>query len=228
MKIPCERLACSQEAGEWLFGSKQDFRIINNAIDCDRFQFENATRSCVRKDLQFEDKLVIGHVGRFEDQKNHFRMLKIFKAILDKRQSYVLVLIGTGSLQEQCIELASKLGISNHIAFLGSRSDVPELMQAFDLFLLPSIYEGFPFVLVEAQASGLTSIASTNVPSECNVTGNVHFVDLAKNDSEWAEYILKCQNSEHDRSKYAGIMKKMGYDINQNAKMLCTYYEGLE
>lgn len=228
LKIPCERLACSQEAGEWLFGARQDFKIINNAIDCDKFQFENATRNRVRKELQLEDKFVIGHVGRFEDQKNHFRMLKIFKAVLGKYPNSVLILIGIGSLQKQCIDLASNLDISNHILFLGSRTDVPELMQAFDLFLLPSIYEGFPFVLVEAQASGLTSVASTNVPTECNVTGNVHFIDLERTDSEWAEYILKCRNSKRDRSKYAGVMKELGYDINQNARTLCAYYEALK
>lgn len=228
LKIPCERLACSREAGEWLFGSKQDFKIINNAIDCDKFQFKNATRNRVRKELQLEDKLVIGHVGRFEDQKNHFRMLKIFKTVLDKCPNSVLVLIGTGSLQEQCIESAFNLDIRNHILFLGSRTDVPELMQAFDLFLLPSVYEGFPFVLVEAQASGLTSVASTNVPAECNVTGNVRFIDLERTDSEWAEYILECRNSEHDRSKYADVMKKLGYDINQNARTLCAYYEAIK
>ena len=111
--------------------------------------------------------------------------------------------------------------------FLGNRADVPELMQAFDFFWLPSLYEGFPFVLVEAQASGLVCVASTNVPVECNVTDNVHFIDLEKSDSEWADIVLEYRKITTDRSKFAEKMKELGYDINQNAMELCSYYESL-
>lgn len=228
LKIPCDRFACSREAGEWLFGPNQDYKIINNAIDCDEFQFRPEVRNRVREALRIEDKFVIGHVGRFEDQKNHLRMLKMFKAVLNKCPNSILVLIGIGSLQDQCIQLANDLGISAQVLFLGARADVSELMQSFDLFWLPSLYEGFPFVLVEAQTSGLVCIASMNVPTECNVTGNVHFVDLGKTDSEWADDLLKYRNSALDRSKYADIMKSQGYDINQNAMVLCSYYESLK
>ena len=228
LKIPCEQFACSREAGEWLFGPNQDFKIINNAIACDKFCFHPEERIRIRRELQLEDKLVIGHVGRFEDQKNHLRMLKMFKAVINKCPNSVLVLVGIGSLQNQCIQLANDLGIIDQVLFLGARTDVSELMQGFDLFCLPSLYEGFPFVLVEAQASGLVCIASTNVPTECNVTGNVHFVDLEKTDLEWADNILNYCNAVSDRGKYAKKMKDLGYDIKQNAMVLCSYYESLK
>lgn len=228
LSINCEHLACSEEAGRWLFGPNSSFMIINNAIDCDKFRFRPEVRNRIRQELQLEDKFVIGHVGRFEDQKNHLRMLKIFKAVLKRRPNSVLVLVGIGSLQDQCMQLAHNLGISDQVLFLGARADVPELMQAFDLFLLPSLYEGFPFVLVEAQASGLVCAASTNVPAECNVTGNVYFIDLEKADSEWADKVLEYSKLMTDRSKYAEKMKEQGYDINQNAMELCSYYESLE
>lgn len=227
LKIPCERLACSHEAGEWLFGSNQDFKIINNAIDCGRFRFRSEVRNEIRQEFQFGDRFVIGHVGRFEDQKNHLRMLRIFEAVLEKCPDSVLVLVGIGSLQEQCRHLAHDLGISDHVLFLDTRADVPELMQAFDLFLLPSLYEGFPFVLVEAQASGLICVASTKVPAECNVTGNVRFIDLEKTDAEWADDILTDRKTKIDRSKCAEKMKEHGYDITLNAMEICSYYESL-
>ena len=227
LKLPCECFACSREAGEWLFGSNQDFKVINNAIDCDKFQFRSEVRSRIRQEFRFGDKFVIGHVGRFEDQKNHLRMLRIFKTVLEKCSNSVLVLVGIGSLQDQCMQLAHDLEISDQVLFLGTRADVPELMQAFDFFWLPSLYEGFPFVLVEAQASGLVCVASTNVPVECNVTGNVHFIDLEKSDSEWADIVLEYRKITTDRSKFAEKMKELGYDINQNAMELCSYYESL-
>ena len=228
LKIPCERFACSREAGEWLFGPDQNFKIINNAIDCDKFRFRPEARNRIRQELQLEDKFVIGHVGRFEEQKNHLRMLKIFKTVVRKCPNSVLVLVGIGSLQNQCKKLARDLGISSQVLFLDGRSDVPKLMQAFDLFWLPSLYEGFPFVLVEAQTSGLVCIASTNVPAECNITGNVHFVGLEETDSEWADAVLKYRKAMINRSKYAEEMKEQGYDINRNAMELCSYYESLE
>lgn len=228
LTIPCERFACSREAGEWLFGPDQDFKVINNAIDCDKFRFRPEVRNRIRQDLKLEDKFVIGHVGRFENQKNHFRILEIFEAVLRKRTNSVLVLVGIGSLQNQCKQLACNLGISDRVLFLDTRTDVPALMQAFDVFLLPSLYEGFPFVLVEAQTSGLVCVASTNVPAECNVTGNVHFIDLEKTDSEWADKILEYSRVTTNRSTFAETMKEQGYDIYQNAAELCSYYESLK
>lgn len=228
LRLPCKKLACSHEAGEWLFGSAQDFQVINNAIDCSKFKFHPDVRNRIRSELDLKDKFVIGHVGRFEDQKNHVRMLQIFKDILERYENSVLILVGVGTLQEKCKQLTADLGISKQVLFLGARSDVHVLMQAFDVFWLPSLYEGFPFVLVEAQASGLVCVASTNVPNECNVTGNVHFIDLEKANSEWADDVLTCRKELFDRSEYADRMKNQGYDIYQNVAELCAYYESLQ
>lgn len=228
LRLPCEKLACSVEAGQWLFGASREFTVINNAIDCNKFRFQSEIRKRIRSELQLEDKFVVGHVGRFEDQKNHVRMLHMFKDVLVRNENSVLILIGIGALQEECKQLAAKLGIGDQVIFLGVRADVNELMQAFDVFLLPSLYEGFPFVLVEAQASGLACVASTNVPSECNVTGNVHFIGLEKANSEWTDTILMYRDEINDRSGYADKMKVQGYDIYQNAAELCAYYESLK
>lgn len=227
LKIPCNKLACSYEAGRWLFNDNCNFKVINNAIDCNKFRFRKEVRKKIRTEGNIDDQFVIGHVGRFEEQKNHIRMIQIFKKINERYENSVLILIGIGTLQNECKKLAYKLGVSNKIMFLDARSDVQDIMQAFDVFLLPSLYEGFPFVLVEAQASGLACVASTNVPEECNITGNVCFVDLKKSNSEWADIILSKQGENYDRSKYADEMIEEGYDIYQNAEKLCDYYESL-
>lgn len=226
-RIPCNKLACSYEAGQWLFNGDCDFKVINNAIDCNKFRFRKEIREKIRTELKIENQFVIGHVGRFENQKNHIRMIQIFKEVNEKYKNSVLLLIGIGALQNECKELAFDLRLSDKIMFLDARSDVQDIMQAFDVFLLPSFYEGFPFVLVEAQASGLTCVVSTNVPKECNITGNVCFVDLKKSNSEWSNIILSKHDGNLDRSKYADEMIGQGYDIYQNAEKLCDYYESL-
>lgn len=226
-RIPCNKLACSYEAGIWLFGADCNFGVINNAIDCNKFRFREEVRKNIRTKLNLDGQFVIGHVGRFEEQKNHIRMIQIFKEVNEKYSNSVLVLVGIGSLQSECKKLAHELGISHKILFLDACSDVNDIMQAFDVFILPSLYEGFPFVLVEAQASGLVCLASTNVPNECNITGNVQFIDLAKSNSEWADFILNKQNRNFNRNKFADEMIKQGYDIYQNAEKLCAYYEAL-
>lgn len=227
LRIPCNKLACSYEAGHWLFGDNCDFKVINNAIDCNKFRFREEVRNNIRRELNLDGQFVIGHVGRFEEQKNHIRMIQIFKEIIEKYKNSVLVFVGIGSLQNKCKKLVIELGMSNKILFLDARSDIHDIMQAFDVFILPSLYEGFPFVLVEAQASGLACVVSTNVPNECNITGNVQFVDLIKSNSEWADFILNKRNRNFNRRKFADEIIKQGYDIYQNAEKLCIYYESL-
>lgn len=227
LKVECEKLACSQEAGEWLFGKKSNFKVINNAIECDKFHFSALEREKVKRELGLQGKFVIGHVGRFEKQKNHQRILDIFKQIASSKKNSVLVCIGIGSLMDECKSQAFNLDIQDRVMFLGARSDVNKLMQAFDVFLLPSLYEGFPFVLVEAQASGLPCVVSTCVPSECNVTGNVQFISLEETNRTWAEKIIELDNVEIDRDAYATMISEKGFDINRESEKLCAYYEGL-
>lgn len=227
LKIDCEKLACSQEAGEWLFGKNASFKVISNAIECDKFKFTYEVRKNIRHNWELENKFVIGHVGRFEKQKNHQRLLRIFKRIVDNENESILICVGVGSLLEDCKREAKKLGIQDKVLFLGERSDVNLLMQAFDVFLFPSLYEGFPFVLVEAQASGLFCITSEQVPKECNISGNFFHLNLEETDDVWAKEIVQCKGMVKSREKYASIMADKGFDINRNAIELCGYYESL-
>lgn len=227
LKIDCERLACSRAAGEWLFGKKAKFRIISNAIECDKFEFDNERRKIIRQELGLEGKFVIGHVGRFEEQKNHKRLLKIFKEIVKDKEECELVCVGTGKLVEECMAEAAALGIRDKVLFLGERTDVERLMLGFDVFLFPSLYEGFPFVLVEAQASGLSCVASDKVTQECNVTGNIYFLDLAESDDVWVKTMIQLDDTIVNRHIYASIMGEKGFDINKNVVELCYFYENL-
>lgn len=227
LQMPCERLACSDEAGKWLFGENASYKVVNNAIDCSSFQFSESSRQQLRQSMGLADKFVVGHVGRFEEQKNHFRLLDITRELVQLRHDAVLICIGTGSLFNECRAYADALNISEHVLFLGSRNDIPELMCAFDLFLLPSLYEGFPFVLVEAQASGLSCVVSTQVPKECNVTNNIHFLPLDASNLFWAKTINTASNSLSSRHTFAEFMYQNGYDLSSNAELLCEFYKTL-
>ncbi len=226
LKFPCIQFACSEEAGQWLFDEADDVKIVRNAVDCNRFQFTDEVRDKTRKLLGIENKFVIGHIGRFELQKNHKRLLEIFSQICQTNPNSALVCVGVGSLQDECEKYAAELGIKEKVLFLGTRPDIPQLMSAFDVFVMPSIYEGLPFVLVEAQASGLPCVVSSNVPEESNIMDLVKFVALEQSDEYWADAILKCA-SDKGRQGCAAEMKKRGYDIYTNAEWLCEYYESL-
>lgn len=226
LKIDCERLACSQEAGEWLFG-KRGFQVINNAIECERFQFDPAIRAHVRDSLGLQDKFVMVHVGRFEPQKNHRFLLQVLKKVTERNPDSLLMCVGVGSLLDETMQEAKRLELQKNTLFLGTRHDVNELLQGADVFVLPSVYEGFPFVLVEAQASGLKAVVSKNVPGECDVTGNVSFLSLDDCLDKWAEEILNVGATDGSRTAYAPYMREQGFDICENAKRLCEYYEAL-
>ena len=229
LPIKCEKLACSRAAGIWLFGQNQSVHLIGNAIECEKFRFSEDVRNAVRAEFSIQNKLVIGHVGRFENQKNHKRLLKIFKQLTTKTsQECVLICVGSGSLKEEVEREAVLLGIREQVLFLGARTDINRLMQIFDVFVLPSLYEGFPIVLVEAQTSGLPCVVSNFVPEECNVSGNVRFCQLESLDEVWAETIIKSSQLPINRDSYAGKMKQAGFDIAKCAEYLCKYYQGAE
>src|SRR5690606_27518429 len=124
----------------------------NNAIDVSRFTYNPVTRASIRKKLEISDTKIIGHIGRFNEQKNHFYLIKIFQELLKIDQSYHLLLVGDGNLSGRIKELVDDLNISENVTFLGIRHDIPDLLQAIDVFVFPSLYEGLPVTLVEAQA----------------------------------------------------------------------------
>lgn len=221
--------ACSEHAARWLFGSKTfeqgKVKIIHNAIDVDKFKYNEETRNKVRKELQIENKFVLGHVGRFVKQKNHDFLIDVFNEVYKENNNSVLLLVGDGPLEEQIKQKVKKLNLEDAVYFLGIREDVNELMQAMDVFVFPSLYEGLGIVLIEAQASGLKCISSTEVPTEVKETDLIKFIDLgAENITNWRDYILK----ENERIKSSNeIIKKANYDIHTENRRLLKEYEKL-
>ncbi|WP_062237235.1 glycosyltransferase family 1 protein [Fictibacillus sp. FJAT-27399] len=212
---------CSKAAGEWLYGKKacekRNFQILKNAIDTRNFIFNNELRNNKRKELKIEGKFVIGHVGRFNTPKNHEFLIDIFKAVHDKNENSVLLLVGDGNLKQSIEKKIYDLGMEDKVILTGVRSDIPDLLQSMDVFLFPSIFEGLPVTLIEAQAAGLPCVISKNITDEINVTSLVNSVSLLKSANFWAEKILEIKQSYERENNYNHIVKA-GYDITETAK----------
>ena len=226
LKIECIPVACSKEAGEFLFGKNTQVKVINNAIDCDKYKYNADVRQKVREELRISDAFVVGHIGRFEDQKNHKKLLEIFAEILKLNPNSKLVCIGSGSLLEACRKQAEELKISEHTLFLGNRNDVEQVLQSFDVFVFPSLYEGFSITQIEAQVNGLTVFTSKDrVSSSSNITGNVHFIPLEESAKIWAEKIWAEDLTRDYRA--IDVVKNAGYDIYDIAGELSEYYQNM-
>lgn len=182
-----QNFACSKSAGKFLFGNK-NFEVIPNGIDLKKFKYDEKTREIKRKELNLEKKFVIGHVGRFCNQKNHEFLIKVFYEVHKKNKNTVLILIGNGELEQKIKDKVDKLNLTNDVMFLGARKDVNELYQAMDLFLFPSKFEGLGIVLVEAQVSGLSIICSDSIPNEVNITDNIQKLKLDV--KQWTNAVL--------------------------------------
>ncbi len=198
--------ACSDKAGIWFFKKNvksEKFKIINNAVDLNDFKYDENVRIKIRKELNIdEDNLVIGHVGRFNKQKNHEYLIEIFNQILLIEPKSTLLLIGEGPLKEDIINKANAMKIDKKIIFLGYRNDVNKLMMAMDCFVLPSLYEGLPLVGVEAQASGLPFICSSSITDEILLSDYSVKIDLSENPKKWADNILKMKNIKRASNKF--------------------------
>ena len=177
-RYPTHRFACSQFAGEWLFGKAAHFEVVYNAIDLDRFRF-NVEARAEGADLGLVDnQFAIGHVGRFTAQKNHVFLIDVFTEVAKRRDDAVLLLVGTGEAGASVKALVDERGLTDRVKFLGQRSDVNRLYQAFDAFVLPSLYEGLCLVGVEAQVSGLPCLLSDAITREVDVTGECKFLSI--------------------------------------------------
>ena len=186
--------ACGNDAAKWMWGKRAfergDVYIMKNAIDAGRFEFSESKREELRKEFGLENKFVIGNVARFSYQKNHEFLVKIFAEVKKLRDDAVLMLVGRGELEDDVKKQVSELGLDDSVIFMGVRNDVPELLNAMDVFVLPSRFEGLGIVYIEAQMNGLKCFASEGlVPEEANVTGDMLFLPL-KNENEWANKIL--------------------------------------
>ena len=221
-KYATDLFACGEDAGNWMFNGKS-FKILNNAIDSNLFKFNLETRNKIRSEMNLDDKFVVGHVGRFDLQKNHSFLIDIFYEIQKIKNDSILLLIGSGGGESFIKEKVEELGMEDKVIFMGLRNDVNKLMQAMDVFVFPSLYEGLPVTLIEAQASGLPIIKSHNVSDQCILIDNVVSISLDKSAKIWAEKSLEVLDS-YKRLDTSQEIINAGYDISSNAKWLENYY----
>lgn len=222
-KYATDYFACSDDAGKWMFSGK-DFSVLKNAIDVKNYAPNKNEREKIKREFELEnDSLIIGHVGRFSYPKNHTFLIDIFSYIKKYKPNAYLMLVGSGKGMMDIKNKVNQLKLDKNVIFTGSRSDVYSLMQAMDVFVFPSHYEGLGIVAIEAQAAGLPCIISNGVPKECIVTKDlVSRKDLSELAEEWAVHILDrlCIN----RSNHIKEIIENGYDIAESAKWLEEYY----
>lgn len=220
-KVATHFFACSEKAAEWMYPG-QAATIVQNGIEADKFKFDACIRTTIRDELGLGADFAIGNVGRFVLVKNHDFMIRIFSELHKKLPCSKLVLVGNGPLENEIREKARKLNLENDVLFLGVRNDVHRIMQAFDVFLLPSLFEGLGMVAIEAQSSGLPCIVSTTVPYECDISKCVRFLDLKCTPKEWADEILRLKDKPRT-SGYDAVVRA-GYDIQTTADFLQKFY----
>ncbi len=236
LKLVCKQLlpgaatdywSCGRDAGIYYYGEKwwnASGFILRNAIDVSRFAFRPEVRERLRQAHGLENCFVIGHVGRFNVQKNHNRLLDIFaeiaKAIPDTR----LALIGTGELEQAVKEKARVMGLQDKTLFLGQMADVSEWYQVMDCFVLPSLFEGLPVVGIEAQAAGLPCFFSDRITDEVLLSPEVRRIPLGADDAEWAREIIAAKQSEANRNQGMDVVRQAGYDIHEEARKLQEIY----
>lgn len=219
---------CSELAGRWLFGNKEynngNVVLLNNAIDLDKFRYNPQIRELKRKELEVnEDTVIVGHIGRFVEQKNHLYLIDVFYQIHKIIQNSILILAGQGPLEKKVKEKVNKLGLDNCVRFLGQVANPNELYQAMDVFVLPSLYEGLPVVGVEAQAAGLLCFFSNNMTKETKILTCTKFMSLSESTLKWANAIIAGYNEQQriDAEKY---FSQKGYNIKKEAVKLEKFY----
>lgn len=217
-----EYAACSEEAAKFLFGSNSKVTIINNAVDVNKYLFNQEDREHIRQILGLDNELVIGHVGRFSAVKNHHFILNVFNEVYEKNHNIRLILIGEGELKQEIVPKVESLGLSHAVTILNATSCIEKYMSAIDILILPSLFEGLGLVGIEAQASGLNVLVSDNVPSAIDVTGNVDFLTL--DIQLWVSKLLDIK-SNIDRLEQGSKVYGSIYDLNVQVNKIYSYYE---
>lgn len=219
---------CGLKAGEYYFGKKVmkrgDYVFVPNAIDVDKFKYNQEVRDRLKKEHGLEGKHVVGHVGRFAYEKNHLFLVNLFAEIAKHDEQALLVLLGDGELQDSIKKLIAKLGITDRVKMLGNVANANEWYQAFDLFVLPSHREGLPVVGVEAQAAGLPCIFSSAVTPEIGLTDKATFLSLDSGTKAWADKAIWLIERATDRYDTWKAIIESGYDIKVEAEKLEALY----
>lgn len=226
IKHATDLVACSEYAGKWMFEEQRNFTVIKNAIDLKKYEYNRNAREKIRKDLNISSNYVIGHVGRFAEQKNHKFLIEIFNEVAKREDNARLLLIGEGDLKESIKQYVENLNLTSKVIFLEPVNNVNDYYQAMDIFVLPSLFEGLPVVGVEAQSSGLKCIFSKKITQELQITDRITFLDI-DNAKTWADAIIR-EKEEYDRELKNGEIEKSGYNITAEAIKLQEFYSKVE
>ena len=222
-------LACGIDAGKWLYG-KSDFIELKNGINLEDYRYNAEIRKAYREKINAGDRIVLGNVANFIEQKNHSFLIDSFAELLKKDSNYLLLLISEGYLMDSMKKKVRELGISDNVIFLGKTNEVNNYLQAMDMFLLPSLYEGLPVVIIEAQAAGLKCILSDKITREVDLTDSIRFCPIG-DPKDWARAVLETEPDDSGRAerceKWQNSVSDAGYDIAKNAKKLKKMYINL-
>lgn len=225
-----ERFACSEAAGRWMFGNRKSFHVVHNAIDIEKYEYHEVGRKRIREEFSLGECHVYGHVANFIESKNHLFLMQVYQEISRLDETARFFCIGDGKLKEQVEEEAKKLAISDRVFFTGVRYDVEDFLSCMDVLVFPSVFEGLPLTLVEAQAAGLSCLVSDTVTRDVVVTqGLVSFMELTQTPEEWAQkaYELACaaEKNSGQRICQKDNIAKAGYDIKELAGWYEVYFK---
>ena len=214
------KIAPSTEAAEFMFGKncikKGKAILLHNAIDLNVYKYQYEARQKIRTDFGLNDKIIIGHIGRLNHQKNHSFLIDVFATFYKKHSNARLLLIGTGELENKIRSKVNNLGLNDAVIFTGVRSDIPQLLSAMDVFVFPSLYEGMPNTVIEAQANGLPCVIADTITKEADITGLVRYMSLERSAEEWAAAVDEQMSMGRKDTRQAFIDAK--YDINEVVK----------
>lgn len=219
MLIPDIKIAPSSEAAKFMFGKKSvknnKVTLLHNALDTDKYRFNEIYRMQFRKEFNIDNKLVVGHVGRLTNQKNHTFLIEVFSNILKMNKDAILILIGKGELEDLIRNKIKEYGIEENVLMLGVRPDVNEILSAFDLFIFPSFFEGMPNTVIEAQGAGLPCVISNTITSEVVISDLVLMIDLKCSSEYWANSSLTLYKNSINNNRYCyqQCLEDKGYDI---------------
>ncbi len=214
--IATVKLAPSRLAADFMFGKRCGVTLINNGVDLEIFHFDAQGRERVRSELGLDNKFVVGHIGRFNKQKNHRYLLEVFCEISKIRSDAVLVLVGVGEDHDLIVGWISELGLEDRVVLTGQRFDIPQVLSAMDVFIFPSLHEGMPNTVIEAQATGLPCVIADTITREADITGLIQYLPLSMPPCEWATVAMK--SSKLTRRDTSEDFIRHGYDIGSVAK----------
>ncbi len=221
-KVYTYAVAVSSKAGNWLYDGGK-YGILKNAINVEKYKYNKTVRKQIRFALNIEDKCVIGHLGKIYEPKNHDFLIDIFYEIKKLNNNTCLLLVGDGELKDNIKSKCERLKLED-VIFTGMVSNVYDYLQAMDVFVFPSLWEGSPLALIEAQTSGLPCIVSSNVTKDAKCTDNVIFMDLAERAEAWAKKAVEVSENLPDRTDVIDEIRRSGYDIQTEAKKLRMIY----